>query len=67
MSRRSHPERIPGELDWRRLSEQHRPTEPSQLASEIRRLRATGLTARDIATSLRLDLAYVLEVIQQPD
>ena len=67
MTRRPHADRIPGELDWRRLSEQHRPDDPAQLTAEIRRLHATGLTARDVASALRLDLGLVLEAIQRPD
>jgi hypothetical protein len=58
---------IGGELDWRRLAEAHRPTEPSALAVEVRRLHGTGWSARDIASALRLDIVFVLELIQRAD
>lgn len=42
---------------------EHKPTEPQQLAREVRRLHATGLTPRDIAAALRLPLPDVLEAL----
>ncbi len=42
----------------------HRPTNPAALAAEIRRLAATGLTARDISIALRVGLGQVLEALQ---
>ena len=63
-----------GTFDWRvlvstvtehdRLANQHRPTELAQLGREVRRLRADGLTDRDIADALRLDLATVRQCLQ---
>ncbi len=41
-------------------AQEHRPTDIEQLRAEVIRLRATGLTARDIASSLHLDLAAVI-------
>ena len=49
--------------DWRTLADKHRPTDPAVLSAEIRRLAATGLTARDISTALRIDMAQVLEAL----
>ena len=61
---------VGGALDWRRLADDrdlHRPTDPALIAREVRRLAAGGLTARDIATSLRLPLADVFEFLFHPD
>ena len=52
---------IGGALDYRVLAELHRPRDDASLAAECRRLHATGLTPRDVATALRVDLANVLE------
>lgn len=43
----------------------HRPTDGEALQAEIRRLHQTGLTARDIANSLRLGLGAVLEALRE--
>lgn len=51
-------------VDHDRLAQMHRPTDPSVVAGEIRRLRQTGLTARDIATALRLDLGVVFAALR---
>lgn len=40
----------------------HRPTDPEAIAAEVRRLVLSGLTRRDVAAMLRVDLAYVLSV-----
>jgi hypothetical protein len=45
--------------------DQHQPTDTAVLVSEIQRLRATGLTARDIANTLRLGLGAVVEALRQ--
>jgi hypothetical protein len=45
---------IGGRLDYAALAALHRPKDPEALAAEVRRLHATGLTARDIATALRI-------------
>jgi hypothetical protein len=47
------------------MANKHRPTDPDLLAAEIRRLHATGLTARDIATALRLQLDAVINVLER--
>jgi hypothetical protein len=43
---------------------QHRP-QGAQLEAEIRRLHAAGLTARDIAVALRLQLDLVVNVLAE--
>jgi len=43
---------------------QHRP-QGAQLEAEIRRLHASGLTAQDIATALRLQLDQVINVLAE--
>ncbi len=50
--------------DWGLLAEMHKPTDPAAIAAEIRRLRATGLTPRDIANTLRLGLGAVLDALR---
>lgn len=47
------------------LAQINRPRDESSLARECSRLRSTGLTARDIATALRLDLGTVLGWLQR--
>ena len=51
-------------LDYTRPQPLHRPTDPSAMGAEIRRLRATGLTPRDLSMALHLDLAAVLEALR---
>jgi hypothetical protein len=51
--------RIGGTLDYSKLAMQHRPTDPERLAAEVRRLAEQGLTATDISSALRVDLAAV--------
>jgi len=50
---------------WQMLANMHRPTDPEAIAAEIRRLRKTGLTARDISNTLRLDLGVVLAALRE--
>jgi hypothetical protein len=50
---------------WQMLANMHRPTDPAVIAAEIRRLRQTGLTPRDMSNTLRLDLAVVLEALRE--
>lgn len=69
---------IPGRLDMAALAalssnlpydaraNQHRPTDPRAIDAEMRRLKAAGLTARDISTALRIDLAHVSNVVEHP-
>lgn len=54
---------IGGAMNYARLSQVHRPADPQALAKEVRRLASTGLTATDIATALRLNLAAVREML----
>ena len=42
----------------------HFPTDPALIAAAISQLRAAGLTPRDIASALRLDLGAVVEVLR---
>ncbi len=51
-------------IDYQRRADQHRPRDESAMARECSRLVATGLTPRDVATALRLDLAEVLAWLQ---
>ena len=56
---------IPGQLDWRRLAEQHRPSDPAEIAKEVRRLFGEGrLSERDIETALRLAPGAVRALLQ---
>lgn len=52
-------------FDWRLLADAHRPTEPTGFYPEIRRLYGEGLTPRDIAAALRIDLGSVLSALKQ--
>jgi hypothetical protein len=42
----------------------HRPNDSALLAREVSRLVATGLTPRDVAIALRLDLGEVLSILR---
>ena len=55
--------RVGGKLDYRVLAELNKPTEPEVLASEVRGLAGKGLTAVDISTALRIDLAQVRSML----
>ena len=50
--------------DYDRRARMHAPTDSTVLTAEIRRLRQTGLTARDIANTLRLDMGAVLTALR---
>ena len=41
----------------------YRPTDPALICDEMRRLAASGLTARDISDALSLDIVQVLEAL----
>jgi hypothetical protein len=41
----------------------HRPSDSAQLAVEVRRMHADGLTARDISTALHLALDRVITIL----
>jgi hypothetical protein len=61
---------IGGVLDvpaWAALygRDQHRPTDTTVIADEIRRLHGFGLKARDIADSLRIGVSAVLQALGQ--
>ncbi len=51
---------------YRKRAERYRPTDLAQLRTEVVRLRATGLTASDIATALRVDFAVVVNWLAEP-
>ncbi len=48
---------------YRKRAELHRPTSIEELRREVVRLAADGLRVRDIASSLRLDLAVVINLL----
>ena len=46
------------------LAQMHRPTDPEALRQEVNRLATSqGLTAADLATALRINLAQVREML----
>lgn len=49
--------------ELRARADANRPADSTALAEEVRRLRGLGLTARDVAAALRLDLAFVLTTL----
>jgi hypothetical protein len=49
--------------DYNARASQHRPDDPAALATEIRRMHESGLTARDIAEALRLAHDIVINVL----
>jgi hypothetical protein len=53
-------------VDYQRRANQHKPSDPAALALEVRRLRANGLTAYDIAGALRLGLPAVEQMLRTP-
>lgn len=57
---------IGGVLNYELLARMNRPSDPTAIASEVRRLRRSGLQPRDIAQALRLDLASVREILVMP-
>ena len=54
---------MPTAHDYDRRANAHRPTTIGAMANEIRRLKNTGLTVRDISVALRLDLGQVLTAL----
>jgi hypothetical protein len=50
---------LPTAREYAARAELHRPADPEAIAAEIRRLAATGLTPRDVAVALRLDVQAV--------
>ena len=57
---------IGGALDYTRLANLHRPTDPAALAREVRRLANTGLTPRDVAVMLGLAPSVVADMLDPP-
>jgi hypothetical protein len=51
---------------WQLMANLHRPSDPTALSGEIRRLHQTGLTPRDISVALRLDMGAVLQALRVP-
>jgi hypothetical protein len=49
---------------WHMLAEMHKPADQGAIETEIRRLHGTGLSARDISSALRLDIAVVLQALR---
>lgn len=49
--------------DYRQAAQRHRPTDPQALAIAVQDLAAQGLTLRDIAVALRMDIAEVLALL----
>lgn len=48
---------------YRALATLHRPKDPELIAGEVRRMHATGLSARDISTHLGMALDAVQNII----
>ena len=57
---------VGGAMDYERLAALHRPSDPLAINDEIRRLRATGLTAGDISLALRIDIRAVHAALGPP-
>ena len=57
--------RIGGVLDYARLAQQHKPTDPVALAAEIQRQHAQGLKPRDIASHLAVHIDVVLRALHK--
>lgn len=55
---------IGGVLDYRLLTEQHRPTDYAVIASEAHRLSLSGLTARDIGQALQISPLAVDQMLR---
>ena len=51
------------DVDYETRANLHRPAAPYLLASEIRRLAASGLTVLDIASSLQIQPSEVLRLL----
>ena len=55
--------RMAAAADYDRRARMHAPLDPETLAAAIRKLRHDGLRPRDIAVTLRLELAAVVEAL----
>ena len=51
---------------WRRLAELHRPTDHAGVEAAVRGLAAQGLKARDIASTLHIGVAAVVQALLRP-
>jgi hypothetical protein len=51
------------DADYNARASRHRPDDPAALATEIRRMHADGLTARDIAEALHLAHDMVINIL----
>ena len=56
--------RMAAAADYDRRARMHAPLDPETLAAAIRKLRSDGLRPRDIAVTLRLELAAVVEALR---
>jgi hypothetical protein len=59
---------IGGPLDWALLygrRDLYRPTDPTLIAAEVRRMHRDGLKVRDIADSLRIGVAAVTQALRE--
>jgi hypothetical protein len=43
----------------------HKPTEPAAITAAIRNMHRTGLKARDIAATMRVDLSVALQALRE--
>lgn len=53
-------------VSYRERADRHRPADPERLSAEIRHLAEQGLTPRDIAGHMRLDVAAVRQLLEKP-
>jgi len=54
---------IGGPLRYDLLANIHRPLDPRQIAAEVRRLVASGMSDGDVAAALRLDIQQVRRMV----
>ena len=52
-----------GVAEYAQLANLHRPSDPAELAAEIRRLNRGGLRAQDISVALRMPLDEVVNTL----
>ena len=51
------------QLNYEQRAQRHRPSDPARVRAEIVRLMGQGLSTRDVATALRLDVPAVLNLL----
>lgn len=56
---------IGGRLDYRLMSQMHRPADQLQLQREVWRMARTGLRARDISTALDIPLPEAIALLAE--